>query len=137
MVKIMAAIFYQFALNEIEMRDGLIINEYIENLPHHQEVADTVKRIWDMCHIETTFDGILEGKIDSCYLRIFTNKKGQTVARIQICLNDGERWSEKKRNECWEQLDAQMADGFGESIEYHRIDGVSDAYRIQLGTFVL
>lgn len=126
----MAYICYQFTIHEVEVENGEVVREYETNLPHHKEICETVKKNWKMCHIENTFDGHLKNMVKSCDIQMMRTRGDETLANISIHLNDGERWSARRRAAYWQQLDAQMTDGFGESMEYAEIDGVDERYRI-------
>lgn len=102
-----------------------------ENIPFRKEVWKDFQRNWETAKIENTFDGILQGKIKSCkpVLRL---ENGVAYAVIQIVPVNGFRWTANRREALWQQLDAQMVDGFGESLDHSTIEGVPEKYRYYL-----
>lgn len=104
---------------------------YETDLPHYDILKDWLPKIWNECHIEKTFDGIIKDKIENCIMKCAI-KDGVPTAVVTITPIKGFRLSEKRRNEIWEQLDAQMSDGFGESVDYHQIPRAPKGWRLAL-----
>lgn len=104
---------------------------YKTNLPHYDIIKDWLPKIWNECHIEKTFDGIIKDKIESCTMRCVIKDRIPTAV-VTITPIKGFRLSEKRRNEIWKQLDAQMSDGFGESVDYCQIPGAPKGWCLGL-----
>lgn len=104
---------------------------YETNLPHYDIIKDWLPKVWNECHIEKTFDGIIKDKIEKCTMKCMI-KNNIPTAVVTITAVKGFRLSEKRRNEIWDQLDAQMSDGFGESVDYHQIPGAPEGWRLAL-----
>lgn len=131
----MSQLFYDIHIQEEYNHDATLPGGYAlfqNKLPHLQQIKDYLPKTWEDCHIEQTFDGILKDKVTSCPMRIFENKNGQVIARITINFAPGFRLSEKRRQACWEQLDAQMSDGFGECVDGQRIPNTPDGWTLYL-----
>lgn len=104
------------------------------DLPHFQQIAEWLPGEWNKCRIHTTFDGILKDKVQSCKMRCVQKEAGghiQSIARVTITFVPGFRLTAKRRNECWEQLDGQLSDGFGESYDRSKIPG-GNGWRLAL-----
>lgn len=92
------------------------IKEY--NLPHHEMIAKEMCNSWNAMHIEKFFTGVLKGNIASAKMTC-KKENGKTVAKVTVIGVSNFRFSEKRRNLVFEQLSAQMSDGWGEGF-FHR-----------------
>lgn len=129
----MSQLIYDIPLEE-EFGDITDANYQLKriDIPHFKEIAAWLPKEWKKCEIHKTFDGILKDKVASCTMRCYQkteNGHTKSVARVTISFIPGFRLSEKKRQACWEQLDGQMADGFGESYDGSEIPG-ADGWKI-------
>lgn len=132
----MSKLYYDITITEAVLdNDDNIVSEIEIDLPHHNQIKDWLPKEWDSCEIHKTFDGIAKDKIVSTKMTISKRKQDnntyKTVARVTVTFQPGLRLNEKLRHETFDQLDAQMVDGFGESYDMHRIPGVEEKYRIQ------
>lgn len=128
----MSKLYYSFPFREEFYDRNQNMTKLCEtNLPHYGIIKDWLPRIWDESHIEKTFDGIIKDKIESCIMNCII-KDGIPTAVVTITPIKGFRLSEKRRNEIWDQLDAQMSDGFGESVDYHQIPGAPKGWCLGL-----
>lgn len=128
----MSRLFYDIRLEEeYNGKDGRhkVISK---NLPHFEEIKNWLPKEWDKCEIHKTFDGILKNKIQNTSMRCFIKKDGTAIARITVEFIPGVRLSENHRNKCWEQLDAQMSDGFGESYDHMQIPNAEPGWTLYL-----
>ena len=104
------------------------------DLPHAKEASSWITNEWNNMHMEQFFDGKLKNKVTSCIMKPITKKednKKYTIGRVTITFIDKFRLSEALKQECWEQLNAQMTDGFGETYDGHQIPNVPDGWCIQ------
>lgn len=129
----MSTLYYDIKVDELLFDDdGNEVQEIRTNLPHFRQIKAWLPGEWQKCEIHKCFDGILKDQVASTKMRVFEDKTKQTIARVKIDFVPGFRLSEKRRQACWEQLDAQMSDGFGESYDRHRIPDVDEHYRLYL-----
>lgn len=103
-----------------------------KNIPHFNEIKNWLSKEWDKCKIHETFDGILKDKVQSTTIKCIQKSDGTPVARIYIDFIPNFRLSQKCRLACWEQLDSQMADGFGESYDHIQIPNVELGWSLYL-----
>ena len=104
------------------------------NIPHKKELEEWITSEWNGMHMEQYFDGILKDKVESCIMRPFTIKENGdelSFGRVEVTFVKGFRLTDKRRIECWDQLDAQMTDGFGETFDAHQIPGAPEGWCIQ------
>lgn len=128
----MSKLYYEFTIEEVEIDEEWNPVRRIEtDIPHHDQIKAYLPKEWDKCEIHTTFDGILKNKVQQTKLTI-RKKDGKTIGRVTIEFIPGLRLNEKIRNACWEQMDGQMTDGFGESYSFSKIPGVDEKYRMEI-----
>lgn len=137
----MSRIFYKIRFAEEyydseEMRELLRPLKRVEyDLPHARELAEWIAKEWNAAHIENTFDGELKGKVALCRMKpMHVNEKdGHTYTEgiVTIEFVKGFRLSERRRKMCWDSLDGQMTDGFGESFDGQQIPGAPDGWCVQ------
>lgn len=117
---VLSKLYYYIDLYEVIIRNdnGEEYEEtYTENLPHHDIIAKEICDNWNEMHMEKYFDGIIEGKIRSAKMTCCRRKDtGETVAKITIEGIPGYRFGSRRRAEVFDQLDAQMSDGWGEGF---------------------
>lgn len=90
------------------------IKEY--NLPHHEQISKEMCKHWNNMHMENYFSDILKGNIASAKMSCTKDSQGKTVAIVTVVGVPHFRFSEKRRNLVYEQLSAQMSDGWGEGF---------------------
>ena len=114
----MSKLFYTINLNEVQTtKNGEFIKEYIANLPHAEKVANNLCESWNAIDWSKIFDGILTKCVEKSIMRpVPIEKDGVCKVRITTTFVNGFRLSAKRRNEFWEQMEAQMSDGWGEGI---------------------
>lgn len=103
-----------------------------KNIPHFNEIKNWLSKEWDKCNIHKTFDDILKDKVQSTTMKCIKKSNGVAVARIYIEFVPNFRLSKNRRRACWEQLDSQMADGFGESYDHTQIPNAELGWTICL-----
>lgn len=94
------------------------------DIPHFNQIKDWLPKEWDKCQIHKTFDGILKDKVASTTMTCHQKRENghvKSIARITIEFIPGFYLSQARRKACFEQLDAQMSDGFGESYDHCKI----------------
>lgn len=96
--------------------NGNIVADYDSNLPHHDFIKEKMTKSWNDMHMERFFDGVLKDKIESCLMRFCQTTDGYSVAMVETIGVPGFRFTEKRRNEIAEQLEAQFCDGWGEGF---------------------
>lgn len=93
--------------------------EIDENLPHHELISKLICESWNTAHMEQYFDGVLKDNIASAIMNCMKDGDGKTVAVITVTGKPNFRFSEKRRNEIYDQVSAQLSDGWGESF-FHK-----------------
>lgn len=125
----MSRLYYYFGIGEYHTDDQNNVTDYYDkNLPHFKELADWLPLEWDKSHIEKTFTGVLKDKIQSCTASLFRKKDGCVFLCITVEGVKGFRFSEKRRNEVFEQLDMQVVDGWGESFSHTPLPNLEHYY---------
>ena len=129
----MSTLYYDIPINEIQLDNQYnIVQEIKTNIPHFDKIKAWLPSELQKCELHKHFDGILKDKVASTSMRVFKNKEQQTICRIKIEFVDNFRLTQQKREACWEYMNAQMTDGFGESYDQHVIPDVDEHYRIYL-----
>lgn len=65
-------------------------------------------------------------------MSINQEKDGRTIPVVTIHFIKGFRVAEKRRNKCFAQLDAQLSDGFSETMDSHQIPGANTGWQLYL-----
>lgn len=121
----MSKLYYDIPLEEIRETEGRV-EEAVIDIPHFREIAEWLPGEWEKCHIQNAFTGILKGKVTACSMSCYQKKQDghlKSFARIAVEFVPGFYCTKKRRESCWQQLDAQMTDGFGECYDRHEIPG--------------
>ena len=101
--------------------DGEFAEAYERWLPHHATIAEKICASWNEMHMEQYFDDVLKNNIQSAVMRCIQEKEtGYSVAEITITGVSGFRFSRRRIGMIDEQMDAQMADGWGEGF-FHKL----------------
>ena len=128
----MSRLYYKIVLEEF-FDDDNRYHEYHNNLPHFKQIKDWLPKEWTDCHIEKTFDlKEIRENVDSCTMAVRQSKDGEAYAIVTIEFKSGFRLSEHRRQSVWDDLDAQMSDGFGECVDHCQIPGAPDGYMLYL-----
>lgn len=110
----------------VEDADREYVELYEQWLPHHATIAEMICASWNERHMEQFFDGVLKDNIQSAVMRCIQEKEnGYSVAEITITGVPGFRFSSKRIGMIDEQMDAQMADGWGEGF-FHKVFVAAD-----------
>lgn len=114
----MSKLTYRVNLNEVQVdKDGNYIKSFETNLPHFKELAEEFCNQWNKENMGQFFDGPVKDAIKTskaCICKVLPD--GRCNVDIVTNFIDGFRLSEKRRNSFWEQMEAQMCDGWGEGI---------------------
>ena len=105
------------------------------DLPHEKIIGKWFAEEWNNAHMEQYFDDILKNKVKSCTMKPLLqirDGKRYLFGNVTITFLPGFRLSAEKREACWNQMDAQMTDGFGETYDYRHIPGTPEGYCLQL-----
>lgn len=101
--------------------DGDFAEAYERWLPHHATIEEKICASWNGMHMEQYFDDVLKDNIQSAVMRCIQEKEtSYSVAEITITGVPGFRFSRKRIGMIDEQMDAQMADGWGEGF-FHKL----------------
>lgn len=112
----MSSVRYIYRLTETEIDKYYNeVKRYERDLPHHDMIAKNLTEGWNNLHMERFFNGILKDKIESAIMKV-VKKAGESLAIITITGVKGFRLSEKRRCEIFNQVDAQIIDGWGEAF---------------------
>lgn len=127
----MSKLYYDIPIEE-EYETEESYEFFEQNLPHEEILREWLPQEWAKCHVENTFDEILKGKVTSTDMKCRKTPDGRLIARVTVEFVPGFRLSEQRRDACWEQLDAQMTDGWGESMDHEQIPGAPEGYFVKL-----
>lgn len=114
----MSKLFYTIKLNEVQTtKKGDFIREYKSNLPHAKEIIDNLCQSWNSINWGEIFDDIFSGNVTSSIMRpLQTSDDGISKVQITTTFKEGFRLSKKRRDAFWDQMEAQMCDGWGEGV---------------------
>lgn len=128
----MSKLYYKIGLREI-YDNGKKIDEYDGFLPHIEQIKEWIGSVWAACQVEKAFSmPEIRNNVAHCDLAVKESKDGTTYAMITIEFVPGFRLSARKRESVWDDLDAQMSDGFGECIDHQPIPNAPDGYFLEI-----
>lgn len=123
-----------FLLQEEYVRTNGQIKIHTRNLPHVQQIRSWLPDQWASCAFETTFTGILKDQVQSCCMNVWElsdrNRK-ETLAQITLTFVKGFRLTQKRKEECQKQLEAQWQGGWSKAFN-HRIIPNTNGSRLWL-----
>lgn len=125
----MSKFMYDIEIGEIRQEpDGTldICSEILTSLPHHKEIKSYVETYFEEFQIQEAFPESLRKNIDFCELKVRKTPEKKTVARIHVYLKRGVRLNEKIRKMLIRELEAQMSDGFGETLVQSVVPGTEN-----------
>lgn len=128
----MSVLYYDIPLEEEYIGPNGEYKYAKTNIPHFDQIAEWLPKEWHKCKIHKTFDGILKDKVESCEMKCIKRRNGHAIARITVNFIPNFRLSQQKRQSCWEQLDAQMSDGFGKSYDHMQIPNAEKGWTLYL-----
>lgn len=113
----MANLTYVIKVTEQELdADGEVIREHEAGLPHADLIAGAACRSWNSLGWEGLVGGALRGNISSAPMTATLDDHGHLLLVIHVRPVRGFRWSRRRRDAVWEELDAQLVDGWGEGF---------------------
>lgn len=128
----MSKLYYKIGLEEF-FDDDSAYREYRGHLPHFEQIKEWLPKEWAECHIEQTFSlREIRENVASCSMAVREAKDGEAYALVTIDFKLGFRLSARRRQSVWDNLDAQMSDGFGECVDHTQIPGASHGYMLML-----
>lgn len=128
----MSKLIYDILLREEYDKEGEPYQERVMSEEHFKTVKGWLPSEFKACRVHEAFYGVLKDKVQSCTMNCFyrPEKDGGPVARVIINFVPGFRLTEERRQACWDQMDGQMSDGFGESYDRTEIPG-GGGWRLQ------
>lgn len=121
----MRKLIVTFHIEEHQLdENGNAVAVFERELPHHNEIARWLPGEWDSLDPLRLFPK----KVASCTLGVERDSAGHTCGVFTVTLREGARWDKHTRMVICEEIDAQLADGFGESYEYAQIPGAPEGY---------
>ena len=128
----MGVLLYDIQVMEEQIDgQGNVQKEWEKSLPHHDVIKEDFKKQFEACDIKQAFDGDLSMFIEKVWMTVFRDREQHTIARIHVAAKPKFRMNEHFRSRVFEELDGQMSDGFGESMDMSLIPGTRD-YRYKL-----
>lgn len=129
----MSKVHYYFGIGEYLENNQSGGTEYYEkNLPHFKEISKWLKDEWNSAHIERFFKEDLENNIKKCTANLVEIGDGEAFVHVTVEGKEGFRFTEKRRKKVFEQLDAQVIDGWGEGYAHQHIPGLSQDYKLEI-----
>lgn len=128
----MSRLYYKIVLEEF-FDDDNEHHEHHNHLPHFEQIKDWLPKEWAEYHIENAFSlREIRENVASCVMAVRQGKDGEAYAMVTIDFKPGFRLSARRRESVWNDLDAQMSDGFGECVDHDQIPGAPDGYMLYL-----
>lgn len=130
----MSKLFYDITLEEEYDKDDVPYQSRVMSDEHFDKVKNWLPKEFNKCNVHKSFDGELKDKVQSCVMTCFKKKVREEqipTARIIIEFVPKFRLTESRRLSCWEQMDGQMTDGFGESYDRAEIPDC-DGWQLKL-----
>lgn len=114
----MATLTYGITVSEVQLdKDCEFVAEHVRDLPHARRIAEQARKSWNAIDFAGILDGVLgTGSIDKVPMTSRVDGDGSLHLTIRVTPRRGFRWSARRRNAVWEELDAQMVDGWGEGF---------------------
>jgi hypothetical protein len=114
----MATLTYGITVSEIQLDgDYAIVAEHLSNLPHADRIAKQACESWNAIDFAGILNGVLGASgVESAKMTSFTDGDERLRLVIKIVAKRGFRLSERRRNAIFDELDAQMTDGWGEGF---------------------
>lgn len=127
----MANLYFRFCIDELKLDTmGNTVETFSEKLPHHKEIANWLPGEWDLLNPVQFFLEPVKSMIETTKMRIIQTRNHETVGVIEIIPHKGKRWNVKTRQKIWDELNAEICDGFGESYDRKHIPGTPDGFVI-------
>ena len=123
-----------YTVNETQLdKDDNIIAEFQKDLPHHDFICEEMCKSWNDSKMEQFFDGILKDKILSARMKSGKTEDGESYCLINVIGRPKVRFTQKIREAIYEQISAQMSDGWGEGFfGYANIMTAPDGTRLMV-----
>ena len=130
----MSKLYYKIVLAEVN-ENSINCRRYEKNIPHFEEIKAWLPKLWDECHIEKTFSlKEIRENVASCTMKVeeHPSGSGETYALVTIEFKPGFRLSERRRQSVWDDLNAQMTDGYGEYIDHCQIPNAPEGFVLEI-----
>ena len=109
-----------FYVNELVLdSNGHCMGEYIANLPHEAEIADSALEDWNKMQYWMTglINALLERDfIESCYLTGVRDTQGKLELAINFKAVNGARWTQKYKRYINDFVSDQLSEGWGKGF---------------------
>lgn len=118
----MGKLMYNFDLFEVQND-----TEIRQHLPHFSEIANWLQEEWKECYSNRIFDrNDIRENIESATLIVKQLTDGTARATIVMEFKKFFYLTEQRKASVWEDMEAQMSDGFGEVIAHRQIPNAPD-----------
>lgn len=106
---------------------------FSREIPYFKETKTYLENAWTNANIQQYFPDNIKDKIKRITCKILPPSKSinQIHMRLTIEPINGFRWYNKYRNQVWNELDAQITDGFGETLQFKSIPNIPERFVIQ------
>lgn len=114
----MADLTYGITATEVQLNENLdVVAEHMFDLPHDRHIAEQARKSWNAIDFVSILNGVLGADgIERTPMTYRIDRDGHLHLTIRIVPKRGFRWSERRRNVVFDELDAQMVDGWGEGF---------------------
>lgn len=113
----MANLAYDIRVSEIQLdENGNELDEITRNLPHADLIAGMACSSWNALDFPAIVGGHAKGGVERAPMSARIEGDGALVLRINVIAKKGFRLSERRRQSIFDELDAQMSDGWGEGF---------------------
>ena len=113
----MATLTYEITISEVRLdSSGNAIAEYTENLPHQDDIIAAALKL-DLSHLADVLNARLgQHGVERVRSWASVRSNKQVVMTISVEAAPRFRWSERRRNIVFDELDTQLVDGWGEGF---------------------
>lgn len=130
----MANLYYTVPFEVLQLDNNQnIITTFSKEVPYFKKIKTYLEDVWTNANIQQYLPDNIKNKIKHIAYEVLPPSKFtyQIHMRLTIEPIKGFYWTDKRRIQIYNELDAQIADGFGETLQFKPIPNISECFVIQ------